>query len=265
MVKSETCLARKFVARVRGRDEEQSPGLAIFEIAPHGFISLSERLVCKDDYAAIDSFCLIADSLFVLGNKWRDENTTVSGSIEPLLAVLLTFLGAVGSVNDYQFFKGIVKQLQVAIGLHCHISNFQVVYTSEKFGILSADCKTVWILTNVVEDGLKRFSRHEDAVVEVVDEGCGVEVGGRTPILMDEHLHFANNVAQMQLGGSSDEQKDVHMVGHHAVLQHSHCRVDLRQKTDAFLNDRAKRAACHAHAVGQRAAESAEEGNLGAL
>ena len=74
---------------------------------------------------------------------------------------------------DYDlFFKRVVEQLEIAIGLKSMISDFKIIDLPEEFGISFAHGQPAGIILDIAVNLIQRSRRIKDAVIEILLEDC---------------------------------------------------------------------------------------------
>ena len=83
----------------------------------------------------------------------------------------------------------------------------------------------------------------QDAIVEVVFE-YGYAASGHCPAFLEnEDLQSADVIAEMHVERGCDEQEQMHVIGHDAVLEELDGRVQKGEPADMLLYDFAMQAA----------------------
>lgn len=94
-----TCLAGEVAGEIGGY-YEQAPCLAQLKVSSGGFVAFSHRFADDEDEASSGLFGLFADLFFCRGYERRDEDSAVSGRVEPLFAVFLLRFGGIRAVDN---------------------------------------------------------------------------------------------------------------------------------------------------------------------
>lgn len=142
--------------------------------------------------------------------------------------------------------EGVVKKLEIAVGLTVEVADADVGAALEESGIREADGKTARIFAQVAVDGVEIAGRGENLVVEAF-----VEHMGKTGPIVDRHFEESELSAEDFIETTFHRQEDMQMVRHEGILQDAQCRMDGGDFAETILDSFAERRSFDVRAAGR--------------
>lgn len=172
-------------------------------------------MVSDEDRSATEGVGFGADDFLGRGDEGRDEDAPAHGGVEPELTAAFAFLRSVATMDNHCLFEGIVKQMEIAIGLIADASDIEATDTPEEIGPAAAHSKPVRILANVAEETIQGAGRFLNLVIKsivkhAIHPGC----------FIDCNFEAGYNTAENFLRRIGDEQKNMDMIRHQGVLHY---------------------------------------------